>query len=85
MSDQERNDTEMDRADRGRTLYCLRICRLFLCFPAIISLEETKKDRLLEMISGVCLFVKEKPGKCKKNVKKYCNAGEICAIVEKNV
>ena len=34
---------------------------------------------------GLSFFVKEKPGKCKKNVKKYSNAGEICAIVGKNV
>ena len=34
------------------------------------------------MISGVCLFWLKKS---LENVKKYCNAGEICAIVGKNV
>lgn len=39
----------------------------------------------MELLFGSVFFVKEEAGKCKKNVKKYCNAGEVCAIVGKNV
>ena len=56
---------------------------LFSCHYIIRRNE--KRQTFGNDFRGLPFFVKEKLGKYKKNVKKYCNAGEICAIVEKNV
>lgn len=40
----------------------------------------------MELLFGSVFFLlKKKLENVRKNVKKYCNAGEVCAIVEKNV